>query len=265
MARLIGDKHELPTLGENFMKRLSRLLLILSLTAVFFTTSHAQDANIDTLRAADVNADGTVDILDLTLIASHFNETVAEDQTPDPDINDDGLVNILDLTLVASHFGKTVPTDFEADIDFDAEEQAIRDHFGVYVRAHSDKDLDVLGDVWLKSEENTVFIAWTFWAGTFDHNEGAKAVSKGWADIFRLHGGTMEVDITYIGIDSQGEEAVLRGKYVWGNQRGDLIAALKKEDSDWKIRAIDYTNGEFGELVTDLIDPAYTFGEISEE
>ena len=35
----------------------------------------------------------------------------------------------------------------------------------------------------------------------------------------------MEVDITYIAIDSQGKEGVLRGEYKWGNEKGRLISA----------------------------------------
>ena len=75
----------------------------------------------------------------------------------------------------------------------------------------------------------------------------------------------MAVDITYIAIDGKGKEAVLRGEYNWGNQAGELISALKKDGSDWKIRAIDYTAGRFGKQVKDLINPPYTFGEIAEE
>jgi ketosteroid isomerase-like protein len=151
------------------------------------------------------------------------------------------------------------------DIDFAAEEQAIRDLYAEYAVAHGDQDVDVLSDVWVRSEGKDVFTAWTFWAGTFEKNEGAKAVSKAWAGIFRLRGGKMEVDITYISIDSRGKEAVLRGAYNWGNQKGDLISVLKKDGSDWKIRAIDYTDGRFGKQVKDLIEPAHTVGEIPEE
>ena len=151
------------------------------------------------------------------------------------------------------------------DIDFAAEEQAIRDLYAVYAVAHGDQDVDVLTDVWLSGEGKDIFTAWTFWAGTFEKNEGAKAVSKAWEGIFRLRGGKMEVDITYIAIDSRGKEAVLRGGYNWGNQKGDLISALKKDGNDWKIRAIDYTDGRFGKQVKDLIEPAHTFGEIPEE
>ena len=73
------------------------------------TVGYAQDTDPDTLRAADVNADGVINILDLTLVASHFGETPTADQSPNPDVNGDGTVNILDLTLVATHFGETVP------------------------------------------------------------------------------------------------------------------------------------------------------------
>ena len=91
------------------MKRLICLLLILSLAMLVLTVSYAQDTDPDTLWAADVNTDGVINILDLTLVASHFGETPTADQSPNPDVNGDGSVNILDLTLVASHFGKTVP------------------------------------------------------------------------------------------------------------------------------------------------------------
>lgn len=151
------------------------------------------------------------------------------------------------------------------DIDFAAEELAIRDLYAVYAAAHGDQDVDVLGDVWLRKEAKDVFTAWTFWAGTFEKNEGWKAVNKAWEGIFRLRGGKMAVDITYIAIDSKGKKAILRGAYTWGNQRGDLISELNKDGDDWKIRAIDYTGGKHGKQVKDLIEPAHTFGEIPEE
>lgn len=75
---------------------------------LFLTASHAQDTNFDLLRASDVNGDGVVNILDLTLIASRFGAIPTEDQRLNPDVNADGFVNILDLTLVAGHLGKTI-------------------------------------------------------------------------------------------------------------------------------------------------------------
>ena len=54
--------------------------------------------------AEDVNGDGVVNIIDLTLVASNFGETGQNDA----DVNGDGIVNIIDLTLVAAAFGNTV-------------------------------------------------------------------------------------------------------------------------------------------------------------
>ena len=151
------------------------------------------------------------------------------------------------------------------DIDFAVEEQAIRDLYAEYALAHGDQDVDVLGNVWLRKEAKDVFTAWTFWAGTFEKNEGWKDVNDAWEGIFRLRGGKMVVDITFIAIDGRGKKAVLRGAYTWGNQKGDLISELNKDDEDWKIRSIDYTDGRFGKQVKDLIEPAHTFGEIPVE
>ena len=164
----------------------------------------------------------------------------------------------------SSQPAEATPT-VERNIDFAAEEQAIRELYAVYAAAHGDQDEDVLAKVWLSGESKDIFTAWTFWAGTFEKNEGAKAVNKAWAGIFRLRGGKMTVDITYISIDSRGKEAVLRGAYNWGNQKGDLISALKKDGKDWKIRAIDYTDGRFGKQVKYQVEPAHTFGELPEE
>ena len=50
----------------------------------------------------DVNSDGVVNILDLTLVAQNFG--VEKPSNPKVDVNEDGVVNILDLTLVAQNF-----------------------------------------------------------------------------------------------------------------------------------------------------------------
>ena len=49
----------------------------------------------------DVNQDGVVNILDLTLVASNFGKTGQNDA----DVNGDGIVNILDLVAVAGALG----------------------------------------------------------------------------------------------------------------------------------------------------------------
>ena len=48
----------------------------------------------------DVNADGVINILDLTFVASLLGEI-----NPEADVNNDGIVNILDLVLVSQNLG----------------------------------------------------------------------------------------------------------------------------------------------------------------
>ena len=103
-----------------YMKKIVVLLLITSLVLIGLNAGRTQDADFDALTASDVNTDGVVNILDLTLVATYFGEMPTTDQVPNPDVNGDGVVNILDLTLVASHFGKKSGIPFEVtDATFD--------------------------------------------------------------------------------------------------------------------------------------------------
>ena len=70
-------------------------------TALLVTTEDGEIVEPAT-PAWDVNKDGVINILDLTLVASNFGQT---GDIP-ADVNGDNVVNILDLTLVASHFGE---------------------------------------------------------------------------------------------------------------------------------------------------------------
>lgn len=80
-------------------------LLLISLSLTLLPLSHAQEFKTE----SDVDADGNVNIRDLTLVAKHFGETVRPNQpAPNPDVDRDGNVNIRDLTLVAKYFGQTV-------------------------------------------------------------------------------------------------------------------------------------------------------------
>ena len=55
------------------------------------------ESGLETAPTMDVNGDGTVNILDLVLVANAFGKQ-------EPDLNGDGIVNILDLVIVANAF-----------------------------------------------------------------------------------------------------------------------------------------------------------------
>ncbi len=82
------------------MKNTIFSILTLGLCLLFLTLGHA--------AGPDVNADGVVNILDLTLVASHLGQNVPPTQQPNPDANGDGTVDIRDMQLVSLHFGETV-------------------------------------------------------------------------------------------------------------------------------------------------------------
>ena len=82
------------------MKHNFLAILTLGLSLMFLTPGHA--------AGPDVNADGVVNILDLTLVVSHLGQSVPPTQQPNPDATGDGIVDIRDLQLVSLHFGETV-------------------------------------------------------------------------------------------------------------------------------------------------------------
>ncbi len=58
----------------------------------------------------DVNLDGKVNIVDITICAMAFGTHFSDLRwNPQADVNRDGLVNILDIALAAKNFGKTDP------------------------------------------------------------------------------------------------------------------------------------------------------------
>ena len=66
---------------------------------VYFTIADTEVPS----TAADVNGDGSINILDLVLIASEFGKAT---QNLAADVSGDGIVDILDLVLVAGMFGE---------------------------------------------------------------------------------------------------------------------------------------------------------------
>jgi hypothetical protein len=58
---------------------------------------------------ADLNLDGTVNILDISIVARAFASRLGDPLwNPIADLNEDGDIGILDISSVAKDFGKTV-------------------------------------------------------------------------------------------------------------------------------------------------------------
>ena len=55
----------------------------------------------------DVNEDGTVNVLDISIIGQKYGKSV-EAPYPRWDVNQYGAINVQDMTLAAYHFGETV-------------------------------------------------------------------------------------------------------------------------------------------------------------
>ena len=68
------------------------------------STPTFKGAEVIVALLGDVNRDGTVNILDLVLVASSFGQQVPETGNP-ADVNEDGIVNVIDLVTVAGAIG----------------------------------------------------------------------------------------------------------------------------------------------------------------
>ncbi len=151
------------------MKKLICSLLTLSLALLALTASYTEEGtDIELLRAADVNADRIINILDLVLIASHLGETSTADQPLSSDVNGDSNVNILDLVLVASYLGETVrpPVVFvSADPAIDSE-ITVNDTITLTFD-NSPEDVTVSEGI-ATITDNTVTIAGPFTPGTLE-------------------------------------------------------------------------------------------------
>ncbi len=72
---------------------------------VYFVNDAGYIFALGSQPAWDVNADGSIDVLDMVIIGNHFGESgkpgwIAED------INADGSINVLDMVIIGNHFGE---------------------------------------------------------------------------------------------------------------------------------------------------------------
>lgn len=62
-----------------------------------------------TIRAGDVNGDNSIDLVDLTLLATAYRAKDGVDSNYDArcDFNEDGTIDLIDLTLMATNYRQT--------------------------------------------------------------------------------------------------------------------------------------------------------------
>ena len=83
--------------------RLTEVILSDSAATALSVTKRNGEVVVRQSAPWDLNNDGTVNVLDLTLVARDLGKT----GSPAGDVNGDGSVNVLDLVLVAQHLGET--------------------------------------------------------------------------------------------------------------------------------------------------------------
>ena len=65
----------------------------------------------DPVRPWDVNADGVVNIFDLSIVVRSIGQPISTDSDIYPDVNGDGVIDLNDTMLVSAHFGESYQID----------------------------------------------------------------------------------------------------------------------------------------------------------
>ena len=73
------------------------------------TNNELTDGMITISIPGDINADGKVNILDISLTAKAYNSRLGDEiWDSNADVNEDGTINILDISAIAKEYGKSV-------------------------------------------------------------------------------------------------------------------------------------------------------------
>jgi len=134
----------------------------------------------------------------------------------------------------------------EEEVDFAAEEAAIRELYTSYTVTLSGEGIDEIMEHWIKRETKDVFMVQCF-VGAMTRIEKWKAIKNSWEATFVLVGrAQLTVTIEKVGIDKRGQKATLRGTWKWGNFSGKMVVAFEKDKKgNWKIRATDNCDKKF--------------------
>ena len=219
---------------------------------------------VESLRIGDVNGDRSVNILDLTLVASNLSGGAPT--PPRADVNADGTVNILDMVLVAQHLDvvrrdkprtdvKVIPVvapelgvAAKPPIDFAAEKAAIQEVYSDFYEAFNDNDMNAIGETFRTSDGKVAF-------GTIFAGNEPVPIAFGWRNV------EIAIEGLWIGIGTKGAKWGQNDQLsdFWIRYKGSKIEAsaigyncykgafpgethlyLVKEAKDgWKIHELD--------------------------
>ena len=76
--------------------------------SVTLTTGGTLTRNV-TLLGGDINADNVIDAWDVQTLGFYYNQPVTSSTPISVDLNNDGTINLLDLTILANNYGRTGP------------------------------------------------------------------------------------------------------------------------------------------------------------
>ena len=229
------------------------------------TTRNGQIMAIQLPSIGDIDRNGKVNILDLTLVAS--NLSVVTPANPNVDVNKDGIVNILDLVVVAQHLDAIGGNKVKSEVgiipvnpeetavistgppnDFASEKAAIQSVYSAFYKAFNDNDLKAIGETFRTSDGKVAF-------GTIFTGNEPVPVAFGWRNV------EIAIEGLWIGIGTKGtkwgRDDVL--KDFWISHKGSKIEAaaigyncykggfpgetqlylVKEEKDGWKIHELD--------------------------
>jgi phage gp45-like len=94
------------TLVARFLLNVAVLPYALSSDLTVQLQGTTSSASTTLTRQLDINGNGSVDVLDATVVANAFGSSIGSSKyTPLADFNGDGFISILDATVFASYFG----------------------------------------------------------------------------------------------------------------------------------------------------------------
>lgn len=88
-------------------KKLIYGLLFFAVTLGSFVSLSQAKASAQTELPGDINSDGVVNIMDVSILLANYSKTRAQASNPNADVNNDNVINIFDVSILLGNYGKT--------------------------------------------------------------------------------------------------------------------------------------------------------------